>query len=327
MKEQVGNQKNLRMRMDKKPSNNNLELSAEKGIKTTILGIFTSIILASVKAVAGVLGNSYALVADAIESTSDVFTSLIVLTGLKIAKRPADKTHPYGHGKAEPFAGILVAAALFIAAIIIIIQSIHEIITPHHSPAPFTLIVLIAVVIIKELLFRFIIKVGDSVNSVAVKNDAWHHRSDAITSGAAFIGIAIALIGGKGYEEADDYAALCASLIIIYNSFRLFKPALYEIMDTAPSSEVVEKIINTALLVKGVIAIDKCFARKMGFQYYIDMHIIVNGNISVYNGHEIAHTVKDKLLESFNNISDVLIHIEPATEERLSRTHIQRQPN
>lgn len=294
---------------------------ASKGIQTTIIGILTSIILAAIKAVAGVWGNSYALIADAIESTSDVFTSLIVLTGLKIATRPADETHPYGHGKAEPFAGILVAVALFIAAIVIIIQSMHEIITPHHAPAAFTLIVLVAVVVTKELLFRFVIKVGNSVDSVAVKNDAWHHRSDAITSGAAFVGISIALIGGPGYEEADDYAALCASLIIIYNAYKLFKPALFEIMDTAPSQEFVNKIIDASLKVEDVIAIDKCFARKMGLQYYIDMHIIVDGNITVHKGHQISHDVKDKLVNSFPNVSDVLIHIEPATEERLMRSH------
>jgi cation diffusion facilitator family transporter len=294
---------------------------ANKGIRTTIIGILTSIILAAIKAVAGVWGNSYALIADAIESTSDVFTSLIVLTGLKIATRPADETHPYGHGKAEPFAGILVSAALFIAAFVIIIQSIHEIITPHHAPASFTLIVLVAVVITKEFLFRYIIKVGNSVDSVAVKNDAWHHRSDAITSGAAFIGISIALIGGPGYEEADDYAALCASLIIIFNAYRLFKPALFEIMDTAPSPEFVNKIIDASLIVEDVVAIDKCLARKMGLQYYIDMHVIVDGNITVHKGHQISHNVKNKLVNSFPNVSDVLVHIEPATEERLMRSH------
>ena len=308
-------------------TNNNNVVSnlAEQGIKATIIGIVTSIVLAAIKGVAGVLGNSYALIADAIESTSDVFTSIIVLTGLKIARRPADETHPYGHGKAEPFAGVVVAAALFIAAIVIIIQSLHEIITPHHAPASFTLIVLVAVVIIKELLFRYIIKVGNSVDSVAVKNDAWHHRSDAITSGAAFVGIAIALIGGPGYEQADDYAALCASAIIIFNAYRLFKPALFEIMDTAPSPELIKNVIVTSLKVDGVIAIDKCFARKMGFQYYIDMHVIVDGNISVHNGHDISHKVKDRLIDSFQNISNVLIHIEPATEERLKRKHIVEQ--
>ncbi|MBE0539326.1 MAG: cation transporter, partial [Ignavibacterium sp.] len=295
--------------MDKTKKNKIISDLAEQGIHTTIIGIISSIVLAAIKGIAGVLGNSYALIADAIESTSDVFTSIIVLAGLKIAKRPADETHPYGHGKAEPFAGLLVASALFLAAIIIIVQSIHEIITPHHAPAPFTLIILVAVVITKEILFRFIIKVGDSVDSVAVKNDAWHHRSDAITSGFAFIGIAIALIGGAGYEEADDYAALCASAIIIFNAYRLFKPALFEIMDTAPSPEVIKKVIETSLMVDGVVAIDKCFARKMGFQYYVDMHVIVDGNISVHKGHEISHSVKDKLLDSFKNISDVLVHI------------------
>lgn len=311
--------------MDKTKKNKIVADLAEQGIHTTIIGIITSIVLAAIKAIAGVMGNSYALIADAIESASDVFTSIIVLTGLKIARRPADETHPYGHGKAEPFAGIIVSAALFIAAIVIIIQSLHEIITPHHAPAPFTLIVLVTVVITKEFLFRFIIKVGNSVDSVAVKNDAWHHRSDAITSGAAFIGIAIALIGGSGYEQADDYAALCASAIIIYNAFRLFRPALFEIMDAAPSPEIIRKVVEASLMVNGVVAIDKCFARKMGFQYYIDMHVIVDGNISVHKGHEISHEVKDKLVDSFQNISDVLIHIEPATEERLKRKHIIEQ--
>lgn len=302
--------------------NKNLSKFADQGIHTTLIGIVTSIILAAIKGIAGVLGNSYALIADAIESTSDVFTSLIVIAGLRIAKKPADKNHPYGHGKAEPFAGILVASALFIAAIIIIIQSTHEIITPHHAPAPFTLIILIIVVLTKELLFRFVIKVGDSVESVAVKNDAWHHRSDAITSSAAFVGISIALIGGAGYEPADDYAALFASLIIIFNAYRLLKPALYEIMDAAPSPEIINKVITAANKVDGVVAIDKCFARKMGFEYYVDMHVIVDGNISVYNGHEIAHNVKYMLINTFPHITDVLVHIEPATEERLKRKHI-----
>lgn len=295
---------------------------AKQGMHSTLIGIIASIILAIIKAAAGVLGNSYALIADAIESTSDVFTSMIVLTGLRIAKKPPDQDHPYGHGKAEPFAGIIVSLALFTAAIIIIYQSIHEIITPHHAPAFFTLIVLVIVVITKELLFRFVIKVGTTVNSVAVKNDAWHHRSDAITSGAAFIGISIALIGGSGYEEADDYAALFASLIIIFNAYRLLKPALYEIMDTAPSPELIYKLIAAANKIDGVYAIDKCFARKMGFEYYIDMHVIVDGNITVHKGHEISHRVKDNLKEEFPQISNVLVHIEPATEERLSREHV-----
>jgi cation diffusion facilitator family transporter len=317
----------MSLRNKKILTNNNSFEAANKGIRTTIIGIFTSIILAAIKAIAGIMGNSYALIADAIESASDVFTSIIVLAGLRIAQLPPDQKHPYGHGKAEPFAGIVVALALFVAAIIIITQSIHEIITPHHAPAPFTLVVLILVVLTKEFLFRYIIKVGTDVNSVAVKNDAWHHRSDAITSGAAFIGISIALIGGEGYEQADDYAALFASGVIIFNAYRLLRPALDEIMDAAPSKEINQEIINATNSVSGVIATDKCYVRKMGLDYYIDIHIIVDGNLTVHDGHEIAHNVKDYLMKTFPQISNVLVHVEPATEERLSREHIREQTN
>ncbi len=295
--------------------------SADKGIRTTFIGIVTSIILAVIKGLAGYFGNSYALIADAIESTSDVFTSIIVLAGLRIAKKPADHNHPYGHGKAEPIVGIIVASALFLAAIIIIVQSIHEIITPHHAPASFTLIVLVLVVLTKEILFRYVIKVGKSVDSVAVKGDAWHHRSDAITSGAAFIGISIALIGGEGYEAADDYAALLASGVIIFNAYRLLKPALYEITDAAPAPDVIIKVREGASKVPGVLAIDKCFVRKMGFEYYVDIHVIVDGNMKVYEGHDIAHRVKDDLIKNYPKISDVLVHIEPATKERMQRKY------
>lgn len=286
------------------------ELS-KKGIRTTLVGIAFSFLLVLIKGTAGILGNSYALIADAIESSSDILTSIAVLIGLRIATKPPDSNHPYGHGKAEPIAGIAVSIGLFIAAVIIIVQSIHEIITPHHAPAPFTLWVLAIVIALKEGLYRFVFKVGSSVGSVAITNDAWHHRSDAITSGAAFIGISIALIGGPGYEEADDWAALLASGIIIINSYRLLKPALFEIMDTAPSPEVMNEVIQTAEKVEGVFYIDKCFVRKMGFDYFVDIHVIVDGKLSVHDGHLIAHKVKDEILLNHKKVSDVLVHIEP----------------
>lgn len=292
-------------------NNHNSKKSAEKGIRSTLIGIIVSIFLAITKGTAGILGNSYALVADAIESTADVFTSIIVLLGLKIASKPRDINHPYGHGKAEPIAGMIVASALVIAAIIIIIQSIHEIITPHHAPEAFTLIILVAVVVTKELLFRFVIKVGENIESVSVKNDAWHHRSDAITSLAAFVGISIALIGGKGYEEADDYAALFASGIIIFNAYRLFKPAFFEIMDTAPPNHVLEEIKSAAAKVNGVMLIDKCFVRKMGLEFFVDIHVVVDRNLPVHVGHLIGHDVKDELMKYNPKITDVLVHIEP----------------
>jgi cation diffusion facilitator family transporter len=289
----------------------------KKGIKAALAGIFTSLILASVKIISGIVGNSYALVADGIESISDVFTSFVVLTGLKYAAKPADENHPYGHGKAEPLAAAVVAISLFLAAFIIIYQSIHEIITPHHAPEKFTLVVLLLVIFIKEFLFRKIIKIGSTIESTAVKNDAWHHRSDAITSSAAFIGILIAIIGGEGYESADDFAALFASLIILYNGYRLLKPALYELTDANISDELINEIKKTALKIEQVIEVEKCFVRKMGFEYYVDAHIVVNGNLTVSKGHLIAHNVKDIIMLSNYKIREVLIHIEPSEETRI----------
>jgi cation diffusion facilitator family transporter len=309
-----------------KKNNYNISFEAAKnGMRTTIIGICVSIVFAIIKIVTGIMGNSYALIADGIESTTDVFASIIVVTGLRIAQLPPDEKHPYGHGKAEPFAGLIVSFALLISALIIIVQSVKEIITPHFAPAPFTLIVLLLVIIVKEVLFRSILKVGDKYGSIALTNDAWHHRSDAITSAAVFIGISIALIGGKGYEAADDFAALFASVIIIYNAFRLMKPALDEIMDATPTQLLKDEIIKVAKTVNGVIASEKCLIRKMGFDYFIDIHIIVDGNLSVFDGHEISHKVKNRLTEKFSQINNVLVHIEPATEERLNREHIKKQ--
>lgn len=289
-------------------TNNNL---IQRGLRTTLIGIIASLVLAAIKIFTGIVGNSYALIADGIESLTDIFTSSVVLTGLYFASKPADEDHPYGHGKAEPFAGIAVSFGIFIAAMVIVVQSIYEIITPHHAPAPFTLIVLVIVIITKEALFRFVIKVGTTVNSVAVKSDAWHHRSDAITSAAAFIGISIALIGGEGYEAADDFAALFASVIIIINAYRIFKPALYELLDTAPPARTIQKVRDVAVKVENVMGIDKCFVRKMGFDYFVDIHVLVDANLPVFKGHEIAHKVKDELMNEYSNISDVLVHIEP----------------
>ncbi len=298
--------------------------TVKRGLKTTLIGIIASFFLATIKIFTGIVGNSYALIADGIESLTDIFTSSIVLTGLYFASKPADEDHPYGHGKAEPFAGVVVSFGIFIAAMIIIVQSIYEIITPHHAPEPFTLIVLVLVILSKETLFRFVIKVGKSVNSIAVKNDAWHHRSDAITSAAAFIGIAIALVGGSGYEAADDFAALFASVIIIINAYRIFKPALYELLDTSPPAYIIQNVRNVAGKVENVMGIDKCFVRKMGFEYFVDIHVLVNAELPVHKGHQIAHRVKDELMEEYSNISDVLVHIEPFFGENSNGFHKDR---
>jgi cation diffusion facilitator family transporter len=285
---------------------------AQQGVRSTLIGIAINVSLAAVKAAAGVFGHSYALIADAIESLSDVVSSLVVLIGLRVAMRPADQNHPYGHGKAEPLAATIVSLALFGAAVIIAVESVREIVTPHSTPAPFTLAVLALVVLVKELLFRYVVKVGESSNSTAVKTDAWHHRSDAITSGLAFVGISIALIGGKGWESADDWAALLASGIIMFNAYLLIRPAVLELTDTVPGTGLGEDIRDVALSVPGVLSLDKIFVRKMGFDYYVDLHAVVNGNMTVWQGHEIAHRIKDAIRAAHPQVADVLVHIEPA---------------
>jgi cation diffusion facilitator family transporter len=280
-------------------------------IRTTVIGIVVSVILIFVKGIAGYLGHSYALIADATESGADILSSGLLWLGLRIALKEPDEEHPYGHGKAEPLAAIMVALFLVAAAVWIGYHSITFIGTPHDLPQSFTLWILVMVIAIKESLFRYVLSVGKKINSNAVKADAHHHRSDAITSVAAFIGISIALIGGKGYEGADDWAALVASGLILYNAVGIIRPALAEIMDAAPSGEIVSEVKQIANSVPKVRGIDKCYVRKMGFDYYVDIHIKVDGNLTVEEGHRISHIVKDRLLKTDLRVTDVLVHVEP----------------
>jgi cation diffusion facilitator family transporter len=286
----------------------------QTGARVALLGLFINVLVASAKITAGIFGNAYVLIADGIESALDIAGSVIIWGGLKVAARPPDATHPYGHGKAEPIAAVLVAIGVLAAALGIAIQSVRELFRPHHGPAPFTLVVLIVVVVVKEVLYRYVIRLGRDVESTALQTDAWHHRTDALTSIAAFIGISLALIGGKAWQGADDWAAIFACGLIGANGYRLLKPALYEIMDTAPRGEIIDRVRTAAAAVPGVMEIDKCFARKMGLSFYVDLHVKVNGNISVREGHDIAHQVKRAIQETDPRIADVLVHVEPAAQ-------------
>ena len=286
-------------------------INEQTAIRTTYFSIIGNTSLALIKGLAGFFGNSYALIADAIESTTDIFSSLLVLFGLKYAKRPADENHPYGHGKIEPLITFLVVAFLVTSATIIAYESIQNIQTPHKVPKPWTLIVLGCIILWKEISFRIVLKKSKETNSSSLKADAWHHRSDAITSIMAFIGISIALIFGKGYETADDWAALFASAFILYNSYLIFRPALGEIMDEHLYDDLLEEIREESIKVKGVLGTEKCFIRKAGMKYHVDLHAIVDGEISVKEGHDLAHNLKDYLRNEIPNLGHVLIHIEP----------------
>jgi len=281
------------------------------GYRVSALSLALNTGLAAVKLVCGLVGNSYALVADAIESLGDIFSTAIVRAGLVIAARPADDNHPYGHGKAEPLAALLVAAMLLAAAATIVISAIHEIRTPHHTPAWYTLVVLLVVAPLKEAMYRFEFRVARAISSTALCVDAWHHRSDALTSAAAAIGITIALIGGPGYEPADDWAALLACLVITVNGVKFARSAIEELMDTSPAAGVADSIREVALKVAGARAVEKLVIRKVGPRLFVDMHLEVGPDLTVRQGHAIAHAVKDAILGKMPTVADVLVHVEP----------------
>lgn len=293
------------------PAKAKLESNKEKAIKATYFSIAGNICLAIIKGFAGVFGNSYALVADAIESTTDIFASILVLFGIKYASKPADKNHPYGHGRAEPLITFLVVGFLIFSAILIAYHSIQNINTPHQLPKSWTLYVLAAIILWKEMSYRIVLQKSKETNSSALKADAWHHRSDAITSVAAFIGISIAIYMGPGYETADDWAALFASAFILYNCYLIFRPALAEIMDEDLHKELIVQIRQIATQVEGILYTEKCYVRKAGMSYQVDLHAVVDANISVREGHDLAHKLQDTLQQQIPEISNILIHIEP----------------
>ncbi len=280
-------------------------------IRTSVFSMAGSFVLALIKGLAGWWGNSYALIADAIESTTDIFSSFLVLLGLRYARRPADENHPYGHGRIEPLITFLVVAFLVISATVIAYESIEHIRTPHRMPAPWTLVVLAVIIVWKEVSYRIVLRKSEETNSSSLRADAWHHRSDAITSVTAFIGITIALIGGPGYETADDWAALFAAGFILYNAYYIFRPALGEIMDEHVYDELIAEVRLRAGEVPGILGTEKCYVRKSGTRYHVDLHALVDGQLTVTQGHDLAHLLKDTLMERVPNLGQVLIHIEP----------------
>jgi cation diffusion facilitator family transporter len=301
-----------------RPSHAHVHLSpaVARGTRATLIGILISTVLAAVKILGGIFGQSYALIADGVESLLDIFGSSIVWGSLRYSARPPDLKHPYGHGKAEPLGAMVIAAALIVTSIAIGVESIREIRTPHALPASYTLAILVGVVITKEILFRFLLNTGKDIKSRAVETDAWHHRSDALTSLAAFIGISIALWKGPAYAAADDYAALFACGIIFFNGLRLLRGSIDDVMDAAPSADVDAAIREVAMTVAGVSGTHNLRARRSGMGYLVDLDIIVDGNVSVRRGHGIAHDVKAKLMESHLGILNVLVHVEPDGEKR-----------
>jgi cation diffusion facilitator family transporter len=282
-----------------------------RGIRSAQLGALVNAGLALVKLLAGIVGHSYALVADGIESAADIFSSLIVWGGLHLAGRDPDEDYPFGYGKAESLAAAVVSIMLLGAALVIAVAAIREIHTPHHAPAPWTLIVLVTVVVIKWILSRRVRAVGAEVRSTAVQADAWHHLSDAITSTAAFIGISIALLGGPGWEAADDWAALAAAAVIGYNGIAMLRPALSDLMDRMPGSEIVEAVAVAARGVSGVLDVEKLMVRKAGLVFYVDIHVQADPAMPLEAAHILSGRVKSAIRRELPEVAGVLVHMEP----------------
>jgi cation diffusion facilitator family transporter len=283
-----------------------------RGQRSALLGLLVNALLVVVKITAGVVGHSYALVADGVESTTDIFSSLIVWRGLVVAGRGADSRYHFGYGKAEAVAAAVVAMMLLAAAAGIAIQAVREVLTPHHVPAPFTLAVLVVVILTKEVLFRHVLAVGEGIGSTAVKVDAWHHRSDAITSAAAFVGIAVALAGGPRWAVADDVAALVASVIIAANGVRFLRPAFADLMDRAPGDDVLDVIRRTALEIDGVLGIEKVLARRLGMGYHLVVHVEADPAMSLHDAHILGGRVRRTLTRRLPFVVDAVIHMEPS---------------
>jgi len=285
--------------------------TARRGIRLAQMGLLVNTALVAVKLVAGVLGNSYALVADAVESTADIFSSVIVWGGLRLAAREADEEYPWGYGRAESLAAAIVALMLFGASAGIAIEAIREIRTPHHAPAPFTLVVLVGVVLVKEFLFRKVFSAGEEAGSPAVKADAWHHRSDALTSVAAFIGISVALWKGAGWESADDWAALAAAGVIAVNAAFLMRSAAADLMDRAPDPVLTHRVTGASLGVADVRAVEKLRVRRAGTSLYIDLHVQADPHLSLHDAHIVSGKVKSAIRSAVPQAAGVLIHMEP----------------
>ena len=284
---------------------------ARRSIRVAQAGLLINAVLVVIKIGTGIVGHSYALIADGVESSLDIFSSLIVWRGIHVAARSADETYHFGYGKAESVAAAAVSLMLMGAAVGIAIEAIREILTPHHLPAPFTLIVLVAVIATKEALFRFVMSEGEALESGIVQADAWHHRADAITSGAAFLGIGIALLGGQRYAAADDVAALLASAIIAFNGIRLLRPALADLMDRAPEAELLDSVAEEAAREDGVLRIEKVVARRAGVGHFVTVHVQADPALTLRDAHGLGGRVRSRIVTNLPLVIDATIHMEP----------------
>jgi cation diffusion facilitator family transporter len=283
-----------------------------------LLGLVVNLGLGAVKLVGGVASGSFALISDALNSLGDVVTSLIVVFALRVAQRPPDAEHPYGHSRAEAIAASNVALLIILSALFIGWEAIHRLTLAHEIPPIWTLWIAGANILIKESLYRYKIRVAERTGSQAIMANAWDHRSDALCSLAVLVGLAAVRWGGPDFLWADEAAALVVVAAIIWSGIVLFRQSSSELMDVQASDELVKQIRQTASEVPGVAGVETLWVRKSGLEYFADIHIEVDSQLTVAEGHRIGHRVKDRLLEVFPVLRDVLVHLEPSPHSHSS---------
>src|SRR5699024_5431918 len=275
------------------------------------------VIVGFIKGIGGIMGNSRALLADAVHSASDVVSSVVVFIGVRAAQKPPDRGHPYGHGKSENVATLIVAILLVVVGFEIMYNSIASIWTEtaNEVTSMMVLYIIIFSLVIKEVLFQYKYRLGRKINSPALVADAWHHRSDAISSAVALVGVGLTMIGAR-YDIPyliyfDPIAGAVIAIIIMYMGFNLAKEAVSMTIEVLLNEDETRDMMMTVKAVEKVVQVDTLSARSHGSYVIVDIKISVDANITVEEGHRIARNVKQKLIRKHDIVRDVNVHVNP----------------
>lgn len=283
----------------------------------TTLGIVVNIFLTIIKLIGGFVGNSRALIADAVHSASDVVSSFAVLVGVRAAGKPPDDDHPYGHGKYESVAALIVAIFLIVIGLEILMNSVQLVFQgePPEFPKVIALYIIIISILIKEAMYHYKIRLGRKIKSDALIADAWHHRSDSISSIVALFGVGIAIIGGyfniPYLHYFDVIAGAIIAAIIIFVGYKLARNAVLMSAELVLNKEESMKFYDTVEAIDGVLQIDSLFARTHGSYVVIDMKIGVRKDLTVEEGHDIAERVRSVLIAEYKEVNEVFVHVNP----------------
>ncbi|MGA2135699.1 MAG: cation diffusion facilitator family transporter [Bryobacteraceae bacterium] len=284
----------------------------QTGQRVALSGMIVSAALAAIKVTIGLMGGSQAVVADGLESFGDVFASGIVLLGLTLANRPPDWNHPYGHGRVETITGLFVGMMLGAAGVAISTNAFLHLGSVDGPPATYVVWPLIASAAVKIVLSGVKFHFGRKIRSAALMADAWHDSVDIFSALVALVAVSFTILAPHKFASADHWGAFAVGLIVVLTGLRVSRDTALQLMDTMPDSETMAKIRDVAVTVPGVQGIEKCYARKTGLQYHVDLHLEVNPEITVRQSHDIATQVRIVIKETLPWVADVLIHVEPA---------------